>query len=171
MPEEMSEDSTPMGELATALTREHREIDSGIEEFVAGTERGEVRAQPLLGAMTALRRHIYLEETFLFPPLRAAGLMMPVMVMLREHGALWDAMGVIESELTGADDTADNTALLDRCRELLALLDQHNTKEEPIIYPRADLDLDEATHDDLADFLHAGETPEGWVCQNATVPS
>ena len=39
--------------------------------------------------MRALRRHIYLEEAFLVPPLRAAGAAMPVPVMLREHGELW----------------------------------------------------------------------------------
>lgn len=163
-------DTTPMGELAVALTREHREIDSGIEEFVAGTQSGEFHVDPLRRAMTALRRHIYLEETFLFPPLRAAGLMMPVMVMLREHGALWDEMADIDTDLAqGA--SADSSELSDRCRGLLDMLDQHNSKEEPIIYPRADLDLDEATHDDLADFLHCGQTPEGWSCANATVAS
>ncbi|MFC6705484.1 hemerythrin domain-containing protein [Flexivirga alba] len=88
------------------------------------------------------------------------------MVMLREHGALWDTMDNLDADLAARD--ADRAALPDRCRELLAMLDQHNTKEEPIIYPRADLDLDEATHDDLADFLHAGATPDGWVCQDAT---
>lgn len=152
--------------LEAALTREHREIDSGIAEFVAGAERGEMLADPLVRAMDALRRHIYLEETFLFPPLRAAGLMMPVMVMLREHGALWDAMADIDSGLVGG--TGDPATLLEQCRQLLELLDQHNTKEEPVIYPRADLDLDEAVHDDLADFLWAGTTPDGWTCQNAT---
>jgi len=155
--------------LEAALTREHREIDAGIEEFVAGAETGEVRAAPLTRAMDALRRHIYLEETILFPPLRAAGLMMPVMVMLREHGTLWDAMDAIDQAL--ADTTSADSAssvLLDQCRQLLALLDEHNTKEEPILYTRADFDLDEASHDDLADFLHSGTTPEGWSCEKAT---
>lgn len=155
--------------LEAALTREHREIDSGIEEFVAGAEGGKVLADPLVRAMSTLRRHIYLEETILFPPLRAAGLMMPVMVMLREHGALWDAMAGIDSALSSADsaDAAAVAALIEQCRALLSLLDEHNTKEEPILYPRADLDLDEAAHDDLADFLHAGIIPEGWVCEKA----
>lgn len=155
--------------LEAALTREHRDIDTGIEEFVAGAEAGEVRPQPLTRAMDALRRHIYLEETILFPPLRAAGLMMPVMVMVREHGELWDAMAAIDTALadTSAGDGAGS--LLNQCRQLLALLDEHNTKEEPILYTRADLDLDEASHDDLADFLHSGTTPEGWTCEKATV--
>lgn len=162
-------DASSADTLEAALTREHREIDAGIEEFVSAADAGEVRAEPLTRAMDALRRHIYLEETILFPPLRTAGLMMPVMVMLREHGALWDAMAAIDTALgdTASNDAAPKT-LLDQCRQLLALLDEHNTKEEPILYPRADLDLDEASHDDLADFLYSGTTPEGWSCEKAT---
>src|SRR5699024_12638465 len=74
--------------LAQALTKEHHEIDSGIEEFAAGLERDEpigTLAPPLRKAMTALRRHIYLEEVFAFPPIREGGLTMPIMVMEREH--------------------------------------------------------------------------------------
>lgn len=169
MSSDPTEDSA-VEDLATALTREHHEIDTGIGEFVAGAESGDVRADSLRKTMAALRRHIYLEETILFPPLRAGGLMMPIMVMLREHGALWDAMSRIDTDLGDGEkwNAAATAALLEQCRQLLALLDQHNTKEEPVIYPRADLDLDEAAHDDLADFLHAGHTPEGWVCEAAT---
>lgn len=48
--------------LATALEREHREIDEGIAEFTA-TVRGEnPDGEPLLRAILALRRHVYLEE-------------------------------------------------------------------------------------------------------------
>ena len=161
---------SPAEILEAALTREHREIDAGIEEFVAAADTGQVLAEPLVRAMEALRRHIYLEETFLFPPLPAAGLMMPVLVMVREHGALWDAMAAIDDDLSALspEDRTAVSQLLQRCRQLLAMLDQHNTKEEPVIYPRADLDLDEAVHDDLADFLYAGTTPEDWTCEAAT---
>lgn len=162
---------SPGETLEAALTREHRDIDTGIEEFVAGAEQGDLRSEPLTRAMDALRRHIYLEETILFPPLRAAGLMMPVMVMLREHGALWDAMAAIDTGLADLEkhDSPAVSSMIEQCRQLLALLDEHNGKEEPILYPRADLDLDEAAHDDLADFLHSGEIPDGWSCQTATV--
>lgn len=157
-------------DLAAALVREHHEIDTGIEQFVAGAENGDLRAGPLRRAMSALRRHIYLEETILFPPLQAGGLMVPIMVMLREHGALWDAMGSIESALEDAAqaDSDATTALLEQCRQLLALLDRHNTKEEPVIYPRADLDLRPDTQEELTAFLRDGRTPQGWACQTAS---
>lgn len=148
-----------MGEgsaLADALTAEHRAIDLGIEAFLG--DDGDPQA--LQGAMLALRRHIYLEEVFLFPPLKPT-MMMPLFVMLREHGELWRAMDAVEATVAAGGD-ADA-----RCRDLLALLDAHNTKEEPIVYPRADADLDDGVRAELADFLADGAYPDGWVCEQA----
>jgi iron-sulfur cluster repair protein YtfE (RIC family) len=150
--------------LAELLTREHRDIDGGIERFVAGLDRGAPDPEPLLSAFAALRRHIYLEETFLFPPLRQGGMVMPVMVMLREHGTLWRLMDSIAALLAANAPVAE---LEPGCRELLAELDRHNGKEEPIIYPRAATDLGPDASADLADFLVNGTTPKGWVCRLA----
>src|SRR5690554_5908558 len=75
--------------LAAALEREHREIDDGLEIFSAGGEGTDERREALERAIRALRRHIYLEEEFLFPPLREAGLVAPIFVMLREHAQIW----------------------------------------------------------------------------------
>jgi len=148
--------------VAGVLTREHREIDAGIEAFLAGLDRGEVDRPALGSAFAALRRHIYIEEEFLFPPVREAGLMMPVMVMLREHAELWQQMARIDALLE--DRPVADDATVRRCRELLGQLDQHNMKEEPIIYPHAALDLSEAQLAEVAGLLASGRTPEGWVC-------
>ncbi|SEC00090.1 Hemerythrin HHE cation binding domain-containing protein [Paramicrobacterium humi] len=165
-------DTTPDARrLAEALTREHRDIDGGIEEFVEhlNDDADTVPAKPLLTAMRGLRRHIYLEETILFPPLEAAGMMMPIQVMLREHGQLWRAMdsltALVVDASAGEQDARDR--LGDACRDLLSLLDRHNSKEEPIIYPRADTELDPEASAELARFLRTGRTPEGWVCKGA----
>ncbi len=152
--------------LSAALTREHREIDNGIEAFVAKLDRDVLDPEPLLSAFAALRRHIYLEEAFLFPPIRQAGLVMPVMVMLREHGELWRLMGSV-TEMLDRSDPAEVDRLRSRCRELLAQLEQHNSKEEPIIYPRADSALTEEASVELAEFLRSGNLPDGWVCATA----
>lgn len=164
-------DAGPAGApgLAAALTREHHDIDDGIEAFVSGIDRGEVRVESLSTAMLALRRHIYLEEAFVFPPIRAAGMIVPIMVMLREHGRLWHVMDALAELLTTADldDPAAVEELLARCRELLALLDRHNSKEEPIIYPHAESDLTARQTAELTEFLRNGRTPQGWICQGA----
>lgn len=150
------------GTLSAALEREHREIDEGIETFVAGLAEGKEDPTPLKRAMEALRRHIYLEEEFLFPPLREAGMMAPIFVMLREHGGLWQAMERLEAEI---DKGVSADSARERCTELLSLLDQHNSKEEPIIYPQVDAVLTPETTDYLQKFLASGRIPEGWVCQ------
>ena len=81
--------------LAAALEREHREIDAGI----AASTASPWDPQPLARASRALRRHIYLEEEFLFPLLHQAepALAAPIFVMLREHAQIWgtlDELGV-----------------------------------------------------------------------------
>ena len=84
--------------LGGALEREHRQIDGGIEAYLAGLD-GTADPEPLRAALDGLRRHIYLEEEFLFPPLRSAGLMGPIFVMLREHGQLWTSMDSVDQLL------------------------------------------------------------------------
>jgi regulator of cell morphogenesis and NO signaling len=65
------------GALGTALEHEHREIDAGIDAFRAAAADGESETEPdgavssLQRAIDALRRHIYLEEEFLFPAMQA----------------------------------------------------------------------------------------------------
>lgn len=152
--------------LSAALEQEHYEIDCGIEAFIEQLVEGSRQAEPLADALQALHRHIYLEEVFLFPPLREAGLVMPIFVMMREHGQLWQTTQTL-AELLEAG--TDNEHLLSICRQLLAQLEQHNSKEEPVIYPHADSDLPAQTQAELARFMETGRVPEGWVCQQARV--
>ncbi|SJN28604.1 Hemerythrin HHE cation binding domain protein [Microbacterium esteraromaticum] len=152
---------TDTDQITDALTREHRAIDGGIAAFLADT----VDATPLREAISALRRHIYLEETFLFPPLKAT-MMMPIFVMLREHGELWRGMDETEARLDEAQRAGD-TDIQQQCRDLLTLLDAHNSKEEPIIYPRADADLAPDVRAELAEFIAIGAYPDGWASATA----
>jgi hemerythrin-like domain-containing protein len=150
--------------LGAALEREHREIDGGIEAFIESLPGGLDQTEPLLRAMSGLRRHIYLEEEFLFPPLREAGMMVPLFVMLRQHGELWQTMDALSSQLGAGSDAEAVSA---SCRGLLTLLDQHNSKEEPIIYPQADTILTADASAELSAFLASGTMPEGWTCTKA----
>jgi hypothetical protein len=146
------------GSLAAALEREHRKIDAGIAAFTASP--GD--PQPMTRAIGALRRHIYLEEEFLFPLLREAepGLAAPVFVMLREHAQIWAMLDSLERD-PGAD------GVLALCKRLAAHLLHHNLKEEKILYPRGDGALRTAVADRLRAFLGSGELPAGWVCIKA----
>jgi regulator of cell morphogenesis and NO signaling len=152
------------GTLAAALEREHREIDEGIAAYLVGQAEGPGGIEPLTQAIAALRRHIFLEEEFLFPPLRAAGLIAPVFVMLREHGEIWDTLDAVDALLRAG---APRGTVDEACQTLLAQLGRHNSKEEPILYPRADDVLDGDASASLEAFLAAGEVPPGWVCDQA----
>jgi hemerythrin-like domain-containing protein len=149
--------------LTQALEHEHHEIDAGIETFLEGLALGESRAGDLARAIDALRRHIYLEEEFLFPPLRAAGMLPPVLVMLREHGEIWRILDAIDAlDLEGAGEQAR-----EQCTALLAQLAAHNAKEEPIIYPQGDAVLSDEAKRELHTCIDEGRTPDGWVCAQA----
>ncbi len=152
------------GVLSILLEREHHEIDSGIETFIEKLDGGCVQPEPLSAVLEALRRHIYLEETFLFPPIREAGMVMPIFVMLREHGELWRTMGALTDLVV---DRADSEQLRATCRQLLGQLEQHNSKEEPILYPHADTDIPAQVSAELTRFIETGRTPDGWVCRQA----
>jgi len=150
--------------LSVELAREHREIDNGIKTFIEKLVCGSVRHELLTETLAALRRHIYLEEVFLFPPLREAGIVMPIFVMMREHGQLWRTMDALTDLLADSNDTG---RLADTCTQLLDQLHQHNSKEEPIIYPSADTALPLQTSAELTRFIETGRAPDGWMCQQA----
>jgi len=152
-----------MGTLGAAFEREHHEIDAGIAGFSSDELSDGQRADSLRRAIAALRRHIFLEEEYLFPPMKQ-DLAIPIMVMLREHGEIWRSLDGIEA---GLERNRSRDALRAACQELLDLLEQHNSKEEPIFYENADETLSEAQNAVLQDLLDESEMPPGWVCQKA----
>lgn len=149
--------------LSVALEREHQEVDAGIGVFLARLDAGTVDTDALSTALTALRRHIYLEEELLFPPLRQGARMMSIFGMIRGHGEIWQTMDT----LTAAAAGGDHDLLREAARRLRTLLEAHNKVEEPVIYPGADDDLTPGQAAELADFLKAGAMPDGWVCEKA----
>lgn len=150
--------------VSAALEHEHRIIDRGIELF-ADNAAGitDEHRDALRNAVAVLRRHIYLEEEYLFPPLRAAGMVGPVMVMVHEHAHMWPLLDQLEDCVT--QDSTDTAVQL--CRELLTQLGSHNWKEERILYPQADDSLSAADRDQLTELVATAQVPEGWVCHGA----
>ncbi|OBG82148.1 hypothetical protein A5699_07125 [Mycobacterium sp. E802] len=156
--------------VSATLEGEHRTIDDGIFAFLrsdAATVTPEQRTG-LLDAIALLRRHIYIEEQYLFPPLRAAGLFGPVMVMVHEHGLMWPLLDKLERLVVDDKDAASAAQV---CRELLEQLNSHNMKEERILYPQADSTLPQGDLDELAELFSVAALPEGWVCGGVAVTS
>lgn len=114
--------------------------------------------------LEALRQHIYLEEVFLFPPIREAGIVMPIVGMMREHGQLWATMEHLAELLT---DPEDSPRLKVTCDQLLDQLHKHSFNEEPAIYLHANYDLPATTNAELTRFVATGRLPERWKCQQA----
>lgn len=150
------------------LTEEHHDIDTGLEEFIAQIEADEFDASLALRAIEDLRRHIYLEEEFLFPPVARGGLVMPVAVMLREHGQMWRLIDAITEHISHAETPLDRHTILGLTLELLDLLSAHNSKEEPVIYPQTPELLSAQEQDLLADAIASATLPQGWTCDQAT---
>jgi iron-sulfur cluster repair protein YtfE (RIC family) len=148
--------------LSAALEREHEEIDAGLEQMQAGIEQGEVLVEPFARAAAALRRHIYLEEEFLFQPLRGGGLVAPVLVMVREHGEIWRALDAIEAQLA---ETAAPNDVNEAVAVLLGLLGEHNVKEERILYPVIDQVVVGENAEQMRERLENVVLPTGWTCE------
>ena len=56
-------------------------------------------------------------------------------------------------------------ALIEFCNVLLQLQEQHNAKEEHIIYPQADVKLSFEAATRLQAYIDSSILPEGWICQ------
>lgn len=149
------------GLLRTMLEREHRDVDAGIEHFMAHGP-GASSSAHLRDTLDALRRHIYLEEEILFPALRSLGLTAPVMVMLAEHRDLWQTMALLEAAVA---DGSSPTELHRLGATILAQLDRHNAKEEPIVYAAAEAGLDGDAQAELVALIEKAEMPTGWTCR------
>ena len=150
--------------FAAALRHEHRDIDRGLARLRPGMPFTAEDATVVLEAGDALRRHIYLEETFVFPPLYNAGLVAPVLIMLRQHGQIWATLDALQQQLSTADRSGTAPA---SSRRLAVQLQHHNAHEERVLYPAADAEIFPATATTLRAFLESGTLPSGWVCIRA----
>ena len=145
------------------LEQDHHRIDAGFARFAESLTGPALDRAAYDDAARALRHHIYVEETLHFPLLRAAGLLAPVLVLLREHGEIWD---LLEAG-TAALDERDHDAARMLWPRLATVLEQHNAKEERILYPAGDQRLSPADADRILDALATAETPPGWTCEMA----
>ncbi|MFA6063079.1 MAG: hemerythrin domain-containing protein [Gallionella sp.] len=82
-----------------------------------------------------IARHFSMEETVLFPALQdAGGPAGPVNVMLMEHAQMNDLLEQMDAALQIKDER-DYAGIAET---LLIVMQQHNLKEEQILYPIAD---------------------------------
>lgn len=124
------------------LTQDHRACDLLWADVEAAADEGDLSVtQQRFGQFAAvMERHFGFEEATLFPALEdATGMhgMGPTAVMRHEHAQMRRVLASMADEL-GKGNTQ---GLLDHGDTLLMLVQQHNLKEEHILYPMADARL------------------------------
>ncbi|ODU11254.1 MAG: hypothetical protein ABS84_00320 [Rubrivivax sp. SCN 71-131] len=150
--------------LAQTLQQEHQDIDAAFAAFKAAPAGDAPAAAAMRAALAALRRHIYVEETMLFPPMRQGSAFAAIFVMLREHGQMWPLLDELDTLLDAGAPTPRTAALRTELEQLLA---PHNDKEEKIVYSLADAAHAGASGETMLAFLASGAMPAGWACERA----
>lgn len=124
------------------LGEDHRQCDVLWADVEQRADAGDVAAvRAAFGDFdAAMRRHFDFEEHVLFPALDdVTGMrgMGPTAVMRQEHEQMRRVLHTMAGALAGGD----TGGLLDHGDTLLMLIQQHNVKEEQILYPLADARL------------------------------
>ncbi len=127
-----------MTSIVDFMTQDHRhcdEIYAAAEEKVA-TGLWDEAAQSWKIFRNAMETHLNREEGFLFPAFeaRTGNTQGPTAVMRMEH----EQMRSLVSEMGEAIVARDADSFLGLAETLMILTQQHNMKEEQILYPMSD---------------------------------
>lgn len=139
-----------MGKISSTFTSNHRHCDelfSRSEEHVQQHAWQQAK-KVLTEFVEEMEGHFSKEENVLFPALegRTANAMGPTRVMRMEHEDMRQLMKDMQSVIEAQD--ADH--YLGLSETLLIMMQQHNTKEENILYPMADAALADEQEEILA---------------------
>jgi hemerythrin-like domain-containing protein len=131
--------SDPEPSLSQYFTRDHRSCDARWAEVEAAADEG--KAESIAAAWSrferSMRGHLQKEEEVLFPAVEAAtgmGDAGPTRVMRAEHAQM---RGLLD-QMGAALERGDHEALLNLGDTLLMLIQQHNQKEEQVLYPMSE---------------------------------
>jgi hemerythrin-like domain-containing protein len=139
LPEQERPEGVMAVELAEHFMAQHRECDArwaDVEATVSGGDAAAI-AEAWSRFDEGMRQHLAAEEEVLFPAfddVMGLGGGGPTQVMRTEHSQM---RGVLD-QMTEAVARGDAQELLDQGDTLLMLIQQHNTKEEGVLYPAAE---------------------------------
>ncbi|MBF0351865.1 MAG: hemerythrin domain-containing protein [SAR324 cluster bacterium] len=123
------------------MQQEHELCDKFYAEGESALLEGKWDAgeQDLRSFEISMRRHFNMEEDVLFPAFEAETGMTrgPTQVMRMEHGQIKGMLDQIKNAL----DEHDTDQVLGLGETLLILMQQHNAKEENMLYPMCDQHL------------------------------
>lgn len=128
----------PMETISEYLSADHHRCDDlfALAEEVAGDGNWERIASEFGAFLESMRHHFAMEEEVLFPAFeeRTGMSMGPTQVMRMEH----QQMRGLFDEMAQAVAQRDQDDYLGQAETLLVLMQQHNLKEEQILYHMAD---------------------------------
>lgn len=146
------------------MAHDHYYIDDCFAAYADAARQGRIARFQLEEGIRRLRHHFWVEEEFVFPAMAHAN-PGPVMVMLREHGVIWDL--VDELEELHADGDPDPLMAVTLYEALEQQMEKHNFTEDNVLYAVTDDVLDEELARPVLHAL-AREMPTGWRCAMAT---
>ena len=125
--------------LVAWFTRCHRVCDDLWAEVESAVDRGDPSEilSTAVQFVNTTRKHLKAEEEVLFPMVGQAtgmGAHGPVAVMLMEHQQMKHLLTMVEENARGGS----GDLVLDHGDTLLMLTQQHNIKEEQILYPMSE---------------------------------
>ncbi len=125
--------------ISRYLVDDHRYCDRLLAACEAAIAAGDAGAAATAALTEAIERHLRREEEVLFPELETSnpGASGPTGVMRMEHRQ----MRRLLADLAEAVDARDPESALGTLETLHLIVQQHNAKEEAILYPMADLAL------------------------------
>lgn len=143
-----------MNNIKGLLADDHRRCDdifAEVEQAVA-TQAWDRASAAFAGFSRAMQQHFAAEEDLLFAAFEAqSGITMgPTQVMRQEHAQLRELMAAAQQALAAqdADDYSGNA------ETLLIMMQQHNMKEENVLYPMCDDHLRAQADTLLAQLQH-----------------
>ena len=138
--------------IATLMTQDHRDCDHefALAESLVARREWDAAAKAVNDFASALEIHFNAEEQQLFPRFEAVTGMRhgPTEVMRGEHAEMRSIVASLKDALARRD--ADDFA--GEAETLLIMMQQHNMKEENILYPMCDARLS-AERDALTEDL------------------
>jgi len=144
--------------ISTYLTDDHHLCDdlfSNAEEVVAQSDWASSQKK-FAEFQCSLEHHLSMEENELFPAIEqhTGSAMGPTQMMRQEHTMMRELL----QEMASALQDENQEQYLDLSETLLIMMQQHNMKEEQILYPMADQMLDNKVLIASMKAMHKNET-------------
>ncbi len=139
------------------LASVHRRIDQALRDLCASEAAFPVMKERMADVTSDLKRHLYVDEEFLFPLLEPGPMASRVAAAIAAHGELCEAMRKLEASRTEAN-------LKEEASRLLGMLHDHEFQEEFVLYQALDELVDRPDFPDL-ERLAREALPANWRCR------